>query len=274
MDEQVQEAPEARVSFFTLNPRKIGRSRLLRALLIGLVIVTISCVPVWRLGWYYPLYSMRAFFPVLDTRWHPRAAWHWIDGREIRIYGAPEVGSGEVEEIRQGVQALVDDLKLDFTVRVLPMPPAVLKAYRQSLLPRKDISLAAADISFARLESRLIELRAGDPHADMLVVNAPLKECGWAHGMATFTSGVAVLEASNACFHLGKHETGHLLGYLYHDNLPFCVIGYPWEGSLMTRDTLMMLYSPSCELSPRARDALTCFWQGLEHRSGKPFFRK
>ncbi|MFZ4397349.1 MAG: hypothetical protein ACOYOU_17180, partial [Kiritimatiellia bacterium] len=78
-----------------------------------------------------------------------------------------------------------------------------------------------------------------------------------------------------ASFHVGKHETGHLLGYLYHDNFPLFVIGYPGEWSVPTqRDTLMMMTSTSDDLSPRDRDALTYFWRGMEAREKRTFFKK
>jgi hypothetical protein len=153
------------------------------------------------------------------------------------------------------------------------MPPAILSAYQQSLLSQQVYGRSRKCVNFAKLESQLIELRRGDPHADMLVVNTPLAGIAWAHGMATFTSGVGVFEEDNVSFHLGKHETGYLLGYLYHDSYPLYVLGYPWEGTPWGRDNLMMLYGVNCELSPRWRDALRYFWRGLERRSGKKYLR-
>ena len=276
MVEEQQEATPAPkpLPWYTLDPRAIGKSRLLRALLIGLVIVSFSVVPLWRAGWYWPIYSAKDFTPVRDAHGHWRAAWQWVYGREIRVYQAPDVHAGNAATIKQGVEALLKDLNLDFTVKVLPMPPAVLAAYNASTVIKTESGRPHTYISFNRLQARLIELRDNDPHADMLVVNAPMMECWWAHGMATITSGLGILEEDNVDFHLGKHESGHLLGYLNHDDLPLFVIGYPWESFPWNRDTLMMLYTPSTELSPRARDALTYFWRGMEKRTGRRFFKE
>jgi hypothetical protein len=273
---------EPKVGFFTLDPRKVGRKRLLRTLLLVLLFVSVSVVPLWQLGWYWPIYAPRAFLPTLDTHNRPRAAWHWIDGKEIRVYGAPGVPNDRIITTADGVRAMVEDAGLAINVHVLPMPEPVLSAYRQSLVQGNFNGQRRQMISFNRLERRLIELRDGDPHADVLVVPESMTESWWAFGMATFTSGVGVLVADNVSFHLGKHETGHLLGYLVHDSLPLFVIGYPWEGMpfkvagfatgpLAERNTLMLLYSDSNDLSPRARDALHYFWRGIERRSGKRF---
>jgi len=260
-----------RVSFFTLNPRKIGRSRLVRALAIGLCIVSFSIVPLWRLLWYFPVYGFTDFFPTRDVNGRFRAAWHWIDGKEIRIYPGPGVSMKDARTIGDGVQEMVDEIPLDFTVKALPMPPKVLKAYQDSLVVNKKSGQTI--ISYYRLRARLIALREGDPHADMLVVSPPMKECSWAHGMASFTNGVGVLVVDFVDFHLGKHESCHLLGYQYHDSLPLFVIGYPWEGLPWNRDTLMVLYGGNDEISPRTRDALRYFWRGMQRRSGKQFMK-
>jgi hypothetical protein len=260
--------PPARVSFFTLDPRKIGRSRLVRALAIGLVIVSFSIVPLWRLLWYFPLYGATDFFPTRDVNGRFRAAWHWIDGKEIRIYPAPGVDMKDAETIREGVQEMVDEIPLDFTVTALSLPPELLKAYQESLVVQKD---GREMISYNRLRARLVTLRDGAPHADMLITTQPMTECSWAHGMASFTSGVAVLVQDFVDPRLGKHESCHLLGYHYHDSLPLVIIGYPWEGLPWQRNSLMVLYGGNNELSPRARDALRYFWRGMERRSGKQF---
>jgi len=266
--EEVEQFP-----WYSLNPRALKSSRIFHAILIGLLLACFSIVPVWRAGWYYPVYSAKAFFPMRDAHGRWRKAWQWCYGKEIRIYEGPGVQKRSGETIRQGVQAMVDEVKLDFKVKLLPMPPAILDAFTASTVKKMENGRPRTYVSFAALEKRLIEMREGDPHADILIVDAPMTEAWWAHGMATFGSGLGVMEDENVDFHLGKHETGHLLGYLNHDDMPLFVFGYPWEDFPWKRDTLMMLFSPSTELSPRSRDALNAFWRGLEHRTGRKFFR-
>lgn len=260
------------VPWYSLDPRVLTRGKFMRAVFIGLVLVSLSVAPLWRLGWYYPVYSAKNFLPTRDIHGQLTAAWHWVDGKEIRIYAAPNVHHKAVEQITTGVKAMVDEVGLDMQVKVLPMPVEIRKAYEASVT-RKTVYGAQRDcLSFAKLESQLITLRGGNPHADILIVNAPFTGTPWAHGMATFTSGMAVMQEDNASEHLGKHETCHLLGYTSHDSFPLWVAGYAGEG-MPTRDTLMMLNSNSMVLSPRASDALRSFWRGLEVRSGKQFLR-
>jgi hypothetical protein len=266
------EAP-AKVGFFELNLKKIGHTRLTRTLLFALCIVSISITPLWRLCWYLPVYSAKCFTPVLDTQNHLRAAWHWVDGREIRVYAGPGVPPRQATVIAEGAQAMVDDIGLDMRVVVKPLPEAMRAAYEKSLVTKTIQGKRTPCVNFNTLERQLIEMRVGDPHADMLVTTAPIAECTWAHGMATFTSGLAILHNDSVNFHLGKHETGHLIGYLFHDDLPLFVIGYPWEGLPGRRETLMVLLSNSNDLSPRARDALHYFWRGMEDRAKKRFLK-
>jgi len=257
--------------WYSMNPRVALRSKWVLAVLL---LALFSIVPLWRLGWYFPIYAARNFLPVRDAHGHWQKAWRWVTGKEIRVYVAPGVRPKQAEIIADGARALMHDADLDFTVNVLPLPANVREAYEASLVDKTVNGTRQRCIDFGKLESHLIELHAGDPHADMLVVKEPLADCWWAHGMATFTSGVGVLEDNNVDFHLGKHESCHLVGYLYHDSLPAFVIGYPWEGFPWNRDTLMMLYSPSTTLSPRAHDALRYFWRGMEHRMKRKFLKE
>ena len=195
-----------------------------------------------------------------------------------------------MEEVARGVRAMVEEIGLDFTVTVRPLPEPLARAYADSLVTPRSRKSGQPEryISFTRLEKQVIAMHARDPHADVLVTEEPMRECWWAHGMASFNSGFAICLSQHASFHLGKHETGHLLGYLFHDNLPLFILGYPWEGMPMPlygldgkpitgpfgeRNSLMMLYSDSNDLSPRARDALHFFWRGLEDREKMRFLR-
>jgi hypothetical protein len=267
------EAAPPRPFFWTLDLRTVGRSRVARALLIGLVLASFMVAPEWRFLWSTHLLAFRDF-------WAPKApgglpAWRWIDGRTIRITPGPGTHPQQVEEIRQGVQAMVDEAGLTgFTVAVAQPSAAVLAAYRSALVMKQVNGRAQSCLSFKRLSTALVALRAGDPHADMLVVEEPIAEAWWAHGMAEFPTGTAILEADMADFHLGKHETCHLLGYMIHDSYPLVVFGYAGEGNPWQRDTLMMINGQNNDLSPRARDALHAFWEGVERKTGEKFLKE
>lgn len=262
--------PPKRYPWYSLNPRSIRKSALMRAVLVGLLLASVSIVPVWRLLWYRHVYALQNFQPVTDIHGRKRQAWRWSTSREIRVYQLPGIRAGQAEVIADGVRALLYDAGLRFTVRVRPLPKPIFDAYRASLTRQKVNGQITTCVRFDELESRLVALRDGDPHADMLVVDAPIAECWWAHGMATFSSGLSLLEADSIDHHLGKHESAHLLGYMYHDTYPLWVLGYRGEGNLM-RDTLMMINGSSDTLSPRARDALRAFWRGMERKTGKRY---
>jgi hypothetical protein len=91
--------------------------------------------------------------------------------------------------------------------------------------------------------------------------------------MGDFNAGLSVLESGFVDRHLDKHEACHLLGYMRHDDFPLFVVGYPWEGSPWTRDTLMVLNGVNETLSPRSRDAMHYFWLGMEKRLQMKFLR-
>jgi len=263
-----------RPPWYALDLRRLLLKRILPIVLIALVVISFSIVPLWRLCWYFPIYSARNFSPVADTRGQKQSAWRWVVGKEIRVYTLTPTNTHQAETIAQGVRALLRDSGLDFTVKVRPIPREVLDAYNASLLKTPVEGAERECVSFAKLESRLIELHAGDLHADILVVNRPIAECWWAHGMATFNSGLALLEEEYVSPQLGKHESCHLLGYQMHDDFPLYVLGYRGEAHPWNRDTLMMLLGNSDTLSERDFDALHYFWRSMEKRLNIPFLRK
>lgn len=262
----------APVPWYTLDPRKVRWQKWVRTLLVAVLLISFSAAPVWRWGWYWPVYSAKCFLPTQDAHGRWCAAWHWVDGKEIRVYAAPGVSTKKTARVAAGVQDMVDEIGLDMRVVVRPLPAAIASAYTASVATKRTRGGVMPCVSFRRLEAQLIEMRTGDQHADVLIIDAPIAECPWALGMATFTSGVGVVRSGYATQTLSKHETGHLLGYLNHDNFPLYVLGYAGEGA-PNRDTLMMLISTSSDLSPRAREALQYFWRGLAHRSGERFLK-
>lgn len=260
--------------WYSLNPRHLSRSRFMRVVLLAIVLYAFSIVPLWCLLWYFPVYGLYDFLPVTDMHNHHVAAWHWIEGHSLRVYYLPGIKPAKAEIIAAGARELLHDTGLQFTVTTMPAPPAIQAAYAASCEEKTVNGSKQRCVNFGKLEKHLVSLRTKDPHADMLVVDTPISEYWWAHGMATFVSGVAVFEAMNVDTNLGKHETGHLMGYLLHDSQPLFVIGYRWEGWPWSRHTLMMLTGDDSQLSPRASDALHYFWRGIEDRTGKRYLAR
>jgi hypothetical protein len=240
-------------------------------LLLLTVAVTFSIAPLWRLCWSLPVCSVGCFVKVKDSGGQAREAWRWVEGKTIRVYQLPHLARDYTGPIAEGVRELLDDAGLDFEVQVRPLPPTILKAYRASLREEEEHGRRQTYLSFEDFQSRLIEMRGNDPRADVLIIDVPLHKTRWAYGIGLFRSGLVVIQQSTAGKGMGKHEAGHLMGYQMHDNVPLFVFGYPWEGWPWNRDTLMILASRSTELSPRARDALRAFWEGMERRTGGTF---
>jgi hypothetical protein len=257
--------------WYSLNPRVLSHSRLLRGVLIGLVLASVSITSLWRLLWYYPVYSNRNFAGVTDAQGKRVEAWRWVEGKEIRIYALPGIKPALAKEAAAGVREMLHDTRLNLQVVICPASKEVLSAYQASL-EKKDVNGQQTQcVSFDKLAAHLVELRGEQPHADVLIVDKPIAEYWWAHGMSVFSKGLVVLEVDSLDARLAKHESAHLLGYMMHDSFPLFVLGYPWEGWPTNRNTLMMLYSSSNDLSPRARDAIHSFWSGLEKRTGKKY---
>ncbi len=264
-------APKTVVHWYSMDVRHVRWRGLMWALLIALLVASVNISPLWRLCWRYPIYSAWNYATTADTHGRKVAAWRWVEGREIRIYQLPDIRRKCTAQIEAGVLSLLHDAGLQIKVKVLPMPASVYAAYKSSIVEQAVNGIRQPCVSFEKLSSHLVELRNGDPHADMLIVNLPIAETTWAFGMSEFSCGTCVLEDSCVNFHLGKHEACHLVGYMKHDDFPLFVLGYPWEGNPYTRDTLMMLYGTDTKLSPRAHDALQAFWQAMEQRLGEKF---
>jgi len=278
METEPAETPQEPISpkrpWYSLDPRALSHSRLVRAVLIALLLSAFSIAPLWRFLWYHPFYSFRNFAAVTDSRGRKVEAWRWIESREIDLLQLPGTGREETGEAAAGINDLLHDVGLNFTVKILPPPEAVLSAYKASLEQATWQGQPTPCVNFDTLASRLAALRPKNGPAYVLIVDDPIAGTPWAQGMSVFSQGLMVLEASSVNRHLSKHETAHLMGYMMHDSFPLFVFGYPWEGWPWDRDTLMLLYGGSDQLSPRARGALRAFWQGLEKRTGETYLSK
>lgn len=266
-DTLVSRMPELLRSTRAPRRRLTTTEKVFVALLTAIVVLSFMPAPLWRLAWRYPAYQRWSFGAATDAAGRPREAWRWVEGRTIRVAQLPNLKRPYAQETAQGVRDLLRDAGLNVSVEVRPMSEALHEAYRASL--RRDG--AETRLSFTDLESRLVGMRDGDPHADVLIVDAPIAGSEWAFGMGAFRSGLVVIHQSMAGRSLAKHEAGHLMGYMMHDNFPVFVLGYPWEGWPWSRSTLMLLASKNPELSPRARDALRALWRFLEKSTDRTY---
>lgn len=253
---------------------RIRSRNILRGLLAGLLLLSFNVAPVWRALWRWHVLAIGQFGTIKDETGAAHSAWRWAAARKIRIHALPGIKPAMVDEALNGVRAMVREIGLDLEVSAEPLPEEVAEACRRSLLKQTVNGRLEDCLSFDGLAARLAALHKNQPCATVLLVDHPIAECWWAHGMASFNQALVLLEKGTLSFHLAKHETGHLLGYNWHDSLPLFVLGYPWEDWPWSRDTLMMLNGHNSDLSPRARDALTGFWAGLERKLNQRFWKQ
>ncbi|GEM_PF-3451319 len=251
--------------------RILPRRQILLIILIVLAVFSFNISPVWRLLWYWPILSIINFNRVKTPDGRRVEAWRWVESGTIRVQYLDPRDARSAETVAEGVRDLLRETGVALTVEVRPASAEVKKAYDACLSPSFSGVPGERAISFLQMQSQMAALREGDTHADVLIVPDPILETGWAFGMADFHAGLCLIRNCGADRHTGKHEAGHLIGYMMHDAYPLFIFGYPWEGWPWSRDTLMILKGTEDRLSPRARDALRSFWRRVELRTGKLF---
>jgi len=241
--------------------------------MLAIGIFCVSEKHIWHWDWSYGFHAGYNCQPVKDINGRKVEAWRWVEGREIRLYVPDDMSPTRVDHTAEGIRSLVRDLNLDLHLRVLPLDSRTLAALqRSSQGTGRDYT-----ISFNRLCRNLIATRTGQ-YAEVIVVKCILDGAADTMGMANFTYGVSLIDERCACGPLARHETGHLLGYHMHDNLPFIVFGYSnpqWGKIRQGKESSLMMPAPdSTVLSARSRDALLSFWESLSRRTGQSYFRQ
>jgi hypothetical protein len=193
-----------------------------------------------------------------------------VRSKEIRVYGAPGVKPQLVSACAAGVKSLVDELGLDFAVRAVPLPEDARTDYQESAVTQNERRF----FDFDRFEARRLAHRR-QRYGEMLISADPFLSPSFINGLAYFPAGLSVAYGNPVVgATTARHETGHLLGYDRHDDSPWWILGYAEAWYPEARQTLMVFnHTASQALSPRARDALCCFWQGEEGRCHVRFFR-
>ncbi|HOF88189.1 MAG TPA: hypothetical protein PLZ36_08830 [Armatimonadota bacterium] len=249
----------------------IGRPvRIFMVITIPLILLySVTCKPLWCLGWRYPFYAMSNFMPVRSAsgQWHPGAA--WIRAKDIRIYSEGAVGAAKQLVAVRDMQGLVDELGLDITVTAHAMPEDA----------RRDLDAATVKqegkyrLDFQRLMALRLEHR-GQRYAEIFLTGMEFADNPIIQGKALCGAGLVALRMGRTD-NVVRHEGAHLLGYDKHDDFPYYIVGYRESWLPEARDTMMMFSSTANRaLSPRAKDALHHLWIGLEKRHGVRYFKR
>ncbi len=273
MTQQAREMIIHRVKIALFEAHPISKQWIIALVILFVLIIagfTVNEKHIWRLDWRQGYHAWYNCHTVSNSRGQSVEAWRWVEGREIRCYTPYGMTPRRVEETVKGVEGLVLELKLDLHVRVLPMPARVALAITHSSQTGEHNT-----VNFEKLCQELVTTRDGR-YAEMIITPCDLDQSSDTLGMANFRYGVSVLDSRVANGFLARHETGHLLGYNMHDNLPFIVFGYSNHAIAQKRHAggayLMMPQLVGDQLSPQSRDALIYFWVGLAARTHQQYF--
>ncbi|MBI3922977.1 MAG: hypothetical protein HY318_16265 [Armatimonadetes bacterium] len=256
-----------RTSTFTQRRRvSRRRSRVASLLLFFLLCLCFTVRPVWEWSWRSGPSAWINRRPVKDDRGVKHEVWRWGEGREIWIYPEGEDAKSSLPDVTAGVKAAVHDAEVDLKVVTLSQPPDYTReAFSKALVQRKGETC----FDYWRYAKTLARVRT-EAHADVLVMNHSFRSPYWAHGMAVFDYGLAVVAGMWGDTHTAKHEAIHVLGYHMHDDFPLWVLGYPDEpwGCFLTgrprEEGLMVLLGKDDHLRQRTRAALREFWNVLQ----------
>lgn len=245
--------------------RTFDRRRVASALLLVLICLCFTVRPVWEWSWRSGPNAWMNCRPVKDDRHGKHEAWRWIRGREIWVYAEDAETRSSLADVKEGVEAAVRDSGVVMKVVVMTDPPPYAgEAFSKALVTRNG----ELCFDYWRYAKTLTRIRTG-AHADVVIMNHSFASPTWAHGMAVFDYGLAVVAGMRGDSHTAKHETTHMLGYQMHDDFPLWVIGYsdePWWCFLTgrpRREGLMVLLGNDDRLRQRTLCALKAFWRKL-----------
>ena len=193
----------------------------------------------------------------------------WINQRRIVIFSESTIEQAVINQIKQGVQDLINQLRLNFSITQGIID--ITNLIRVHTLPNEKLNLQSLAQSLTTTEQKSL-LGYGGIHACVIVLDRVFEGVNvW--GMTEFHNGLMQLALPNIrrrdhnfVRNVAKHEAGHLLGYyLHHDDRK--VRGY--------RETNcnMMVSCASYGTCDKCLDAIRYFWLGLQQRTGIRFFR-
>lgn len=201
---------------------------------------------------------------------------NWIYSREVRIFKMPQVDEKVVNQVKAGIEELINQIGLDFRVNYYGIYPSVVDEVYRSL--QADGSIDGMKLGEILAAGHWREPKFGErPHATAVIVDRFLYKVGdidW--GRAEYSNGYIVIALpgtrQNSLEFIGKiakHEASRLFGFgENHDGDYTNVNGYR-----PVQDCNMLWQAPTRFTCDKCADALTYFWKGIEARTGQRFFR-
>lgn len=228
-----------------------------------------SSVDAWRDYWFNKNHKIQ--YRGIDGKFYPAS--DWIHGKEIRVFCMPEVNETTVPYVVGGIQDLIQQIGLGFTIKYYQRDTTAIQPVRQSIKEDERIDgYLLSSILIA--ETWRNPPYGGKPHADVIITDKFLTLGNEHWGQSEFSCGYMVLALPNKrqksldfIRNIAKHEAGHLFGFQEHHNI-IDVKGYN-----SAQDCNMNWQASTRFTCNKCADALTYFWKGIEHRTGEQFFR-
>jgi hypothetical protein len=206
---------------------------------------------------------------------HAYEATDWIYGKEIRIFPLPGICQEAARQIRLGIEDLIGQIGLDFSVDIYQPNAEVNVQVERSLnhagqvdpdiLGKIVITEKARNPSFG-----------GTPHADVILTNKYLTDSDKDWGDSSFWRGVMTFalpgnrqRSLDFLRRIGKHEAGHLFGYHEHHDNPYTDV----RGYGQAADCNMRWQATTSYTCDKCAEAIAYFWKGIESMTGQRFFR-
>ncbi len=199
----------------------------------------------------------------------------WIHGKEVRVFCMPEVDERVVPYATKGVQDLIQQIGLDFTVNYYGSDATAVQQVKEST--KEDGRIDGRTLSKILIDETWRNPQCGGkPHADVIITDKYLKLGDENWGQSEFHYGYIILALPNRrqrslgfIRNVSKHEAGHLFGFYHHDDENAIDI----KGYKPVSDCNMLWQASTKDTCDKCVDALTYFWKGIEDRTGEKFFR-
>ncbi|MBI4140415.1 hypothetical protein HY485_01115 [Candidatus Woesearchaeota archaeon] len=192
---------------------------------------------------------------------------NWIFGRQVRIARADGVNEAVVDPVARGIQDLLNDIGLDFSIVDVGVDAQANRLIRYAT---KSDGRIDTDV----LTQSIIACGGRDFASVVLTPNYfTASDQDWGEGR--FSRGTLLLalphgrqNSLNFLRNITKHEAAHLFGYqLHHETVTVPEYKQP-------KDCVMYWQASTQDLCDKCKDALKAFWHGIENNSGERFLKE
>ena len=212
---------------------------------------------------------------VMDIDGKNYSASDWIKGKEIRVFLMPNVNAQVVGHAIAGIQDMINDIELDFSVKYYGSLESAVNQVKQAINYSGRIEGETLQKIVLSEDFRKPEL-GGSQHADVFITDRYLALGDENWGQSEFSGGYMILALNGGrqnsldfIRNIAKHETGHLLGYAEHHS----GFGTNVKGYSSVSDCNMDWQASTRVTCDKCKAAITAFWRGIEYRTRERYFK-